>query len=261
MILDSINDITGFCHQILKHKLICINGISHPIVEVEFYLWTHDHPDSFSHKHPMQKEPGKWHFHRQGNSYRGGTYKGLDFTVTLAGSTECYSGILIRSIQLPNNKILEGPCKVVDYILERTGSLSIEDLVTKMHSINVSDDQNPFFLQHQLRSPENIQVYSSPRVGLTLKRFTEDKPLYLMRPYRYLSYLKLKKNKSLVILNMYKQGLLIKQISELTGSTASVIQRYISQFEDGRLRKRNIKEFTGDLSVGDLNYLYGYLSV
>ena len=254
--LDHIVNIDSFAHQILRSKALQIGGVSHPLVEIELYLWTLGHTDPFSHRNPLQKEPGRWHFHMQGGTYRGGTYKGLDVTFSLLQSMECYGGLLIRSIQLPGGSVLEGPCRVVDYILEKTGSASILDLVKKMNSPSATDDKNPFFLHDQ---PRYVPIYASPRVGLTLKRFTDDKPEYLMRPYRYVTHLKLKKNKNLITLALYQSGLHIKEISELTGTSESVIQRYISQFKDGRERKRSIDEFRGNLSVSDLSYMCGYL--
>ena len=68
------------------------------VCEIEFYLNDYKvHKDTFTHGASMQKETGKWYFHRYGNSYRAGTYKGLDVSLG-KGAGVAVGGILLRSL-------------------------------------------------------------------------------------------------------------------------------------------------------------------
>lgn len=266
--LEKVDTIPAFTQHLLNTQCLEIQGVQHTLLEIEIYLWSDNHPDPFSHRNPIQREPGKWYFHTQGASgaYKGGTYKGLDVTFTLDGSIECYGGILIRSMSGEAQSIIEGPCKVVDYILEKTGQASIKSLVDSLASLDVTDRRNPIKLV--ARNPVGPfqpnsappTVYASPRVGLSLKRFSSDKLDYLMRPYRFLTDPSIKKYKNLIILAMLKEGLPETQIQEMTHTSISVIRRYHEQFNTGKSQSRPMQEFTGDLSVNDLNYLYGALT-
>jgi len=68
------------------------------IAEIEFYFKGVDgvHPDTFTHCDDFQRANGQWYFHRSGNSYRGGTYKGLD--LAFGKGEKGHGGILIRSL-------------------------------------------------------------------------------------------------------------------------------------------------------------------
>lgn len=89
---------------------------TYKIREIEIYYYDEDHEDPFVHCDPDQKSFGKWYFHKRGGTYKGGTFKGLDFTI---GSDNVYGGALIRSIE--NDELIEGPCNCVDEILRVSG--------------------------------------------------------------------------------------------------------------------------------------------
>src|SRR3989338_4156712 len=90
------------------------------ICEIQFYLYNGEHEDVFVHRHPLQKTKMQCYFHHtcdKEHSYKSGTYKGLDIT---CGDNESYGGILIRSIYNEDKKeMIEGPCKIVDEIIEQ----------------------------------------------------------------------------------------------------------------------------------------------
>ena len=68
------------------------------VAEIEFYLNDYRvHKDTFTHGDPMQKQTGKWYFHKFGNSYKAGTYKGLDVAIG-KGEGVAAGGILLRSL-------------------------------------------------------------------------------------------------------------------------------------------------------------------
>ena len=64
------------------------NAYKYRISEIEFYFNDLEglgkdksiHPDTFTHGDSLQKETGRWYFHKFGQSYKVGTYKGLDLT-------------------------------------------------------------------------------------------------------------------------------------------------------------------------------------
>lgn len=160
---------------ILNHSLLFINGSPHRILEIEFYYFSLEHPDTFVHCNEMQLTTNQWYFHRAGSSahsgYRGGTFKGLDITF---GNGRDYGGILIRSIQG-----VEGPCRVVDYILKLCSCGSIEELVSKI-SLDISA---PGLLNLQSTDLPQYNISAGPRVGLSFKKANVED--YIFRPYRF----------------------------------------------------------------------------
>jgi 3-methyladenine DNA glycosylase Mpg len=101
-------------------------------VEVEAYLFAPPgFEDVFAHRDPMQYTTcGAWYFHKKGNSYKGGTYKGLDLTFGSTANGGVSGGILLRSIvNVSTLEIIEGPCRLVDHVLNLSGSSGIEEFV------------------------------------------------------------------------------------------------------------------------------------
>lgn len=100
----------SWCDAIASYLLtrthLVVAGDIYYLVEIEFYYYNQQHPDPFTHKDPLQLTCGRWYFHRQGNKYRSGSFKGIDLTF---GDGETFGGILIRSIAAPDNTIIDGP--------------------------------------------------------------------------------------------------------------------------------------------------------
>src|SRR5689334_18097007 len=113
---------------LLNRATLHVAGRPHRFTELEMYWSGHAHVDPFTHGQPIQRQIGAWYFHRSGERYRGGTYKGLDITF---GSSEAFGGILIRGVEpvepiepararaaapaLPElPALIDGPCLVVD---------------------------------------------------------------------------------------------------------------------------------------------------
>ena len=80
----------------------------------------------------MQKQNGKWYFHKMNGAYKSGTYKGLDLSF---GNENATGGILLRAIRevtLPSTMgdFIEGPCNCVNRILQDTcKGENVKDLV------------------------------------------------------------------------------------------------------------------------------------
>ena len=140
------------------------------LVEIEFYLRDnlYNHEDPFAHGQPQQSTRGQWYFHRRGNSYVGGSFKGFDLTfgrTYLPDVPSPYNnnlpppenalfrgGILIRSISrvrslatahiLPttSTSLVEGPCKCVETIMKHLDgkTMSVNDLVETHLKSNIS---------------------------------------------------------------------------------------------------------------------------
>lgn len=175
-------------HNLLNNIALMINGYQFRLLEIEFYIYNHHHTDIFAHCFKYQKTHFKWYFHHASekeHSYKGGNYKGLDLT---CGNENTYGGILIRAIQNDKGEIIEGPCRVVNKILELTGCESILELVTSKLQNNIEAD-NPFLCLKASNFPEEF-IFRSPRIGLTLKK-SDNLALreqYISKLYRFLIY-------------------------------------------------------------------------
>ena len=187
--------------QYFFQKALVIAGNLCYIAEIEYY----QSPDSFIHGDVHQLTCNCFYFHRQnGKSYKGGTYKGLD--ITIGCPPDFFGGILIRSILTPQG-FIEGPCKVVDYILSSNGFDTIEKLIM---SLLVAAGQQGKQLQEPipcdfdnpyLKVIPNIRqetpIYNGPRVGLNLKKEQQVMGLrcqYIMKAFRFTCYPSMIKN-------------------------------------------------------------------
>jgi hypothetical protein len=191
--------------NIMNNYTLSIKGNSYQLCEIEFYLETNGHNDPFIHGDIDQNFPGRWYFHKQnGKSYKSGTYKGLDITFGNDDKTT-YGGILIRSIKkLATDEIIEGPCKVVNKILEIYGELDVKSFLQALLKLDKETDSNTVevkkidkmglyidFNDDNGNDNDNVicQVYGSSRVGLTLKKYTNEMEGYLTNPYRFINHL------------------------------------------------------------------------
>jgi len=237
--------------QILLSSYIEVGNKKLYLCELEFYVTHDEHPDPFTHKDELQAIPCKWYFHRQnGKSFKGGTFKGLDITYKPFNINKCYAGILIRSV-IDSTSLIEGPCKVVDYILSTTNKEKIIDLVGDQVCLDLFDN-SPMILKYddQLK----LHTIKSPRVGLTLKKSQSDAEFaklqlqYIMRNYRYIRTDfadKIKKYKCLICLNSGPQKL-------------KITKSWSESFEIGKkLTFEEARKLDLD-KVADICKLYGY---
>ncbi|KAK9760900.1 hypothetical protein K7432_014628 [Basidiobolus ranarum] len=263
----------NLAHILLGKSILYIGGIPHRILEGEFYLNSEKHPDPFTHNQQLQTLFGRWYFHKAGPSstakYRGGTYKGLD--ITLSTDSTATFALLIRSLEpLVSSKesnldkidkkdkrnIIEGPSLCVDYILNLTKNKSINDLVKQLDSELWAflpkdwrkDKDTCYVLGLELNSSHvsllPTKLVESPRIGLSLNSKKPSNLQYgmsfIMRPYRFLLESKeIKKGKPHIILKAYDR-LKLEEISELTGVAKSTLQKYICWMETGK--KMNLIE-------------------
>lgn len=220
--------------KLLNSFRVVINGRAHRFEEIEFYCYYGIHQDPFSHCNPLQQSCGKWYFHKNGQSYRGGSYKGVD--LTFGEENKGFGGILIRAVEdLTAQKLVEGPSLTVDHILSLCDVPTIAEFV-KMNGIDATNNG-----KFHIRYDDTIakrKVFKTPRVGLTLKKADEEHAKYVMKSYRYLTLPKqTKKGKIQLVLALYRQGSKVSEIAKLTGSTEGKIQSYIKAFEAGKTKK------------------------
>ena len=205
-----------YAEEILLCQELIVGRSSARPIEIEVYHTSSTHPDPFTHCSKLQKEFGKWYFHKIGNSYRGGSFKGLDITI---GGNGTFGAILLRSIKTDDGRVINGPSLIVDYLIESAGYESISELDRAIAGRSVNDPSSPLHLT-QSRT-RNAKIYSSPRVGLTLKKISrKEKPQdFIMKGYRFLTEPKsVKKGRPYTIIGLLRNGYTTEEIKHLTGS-------------------------------------------
>ncbi len=187
-------------NKILNKSVLICNGVKVQICEIEFYFSDAIHLDPFNHKDEHQLTNGYWYFHRKnGGKYSGGNYKGLDITF---GDFEkkIYAGILIRSISV-DGKVIEGPCKIVNWILETCKVNSIDELVSQFDSVPGKISENILSLKGCENRGKNI--VSAPRFGLSLNKVKDENDVrlnYIFKNYRFTT-INLKKGENIISLS------------------------------------------------------------
>jgi 3-methyladenine DNA glycosylase Mpg len=250
----------ALARQLLHGSRIVVAGRPHRLVEVECYCFSDGHRDPFTHCHPLQSEPGHWYFHRSGGSYRNGSFKGLDLTI---GTEKAgHGGVLIRSIETPDGRLIAGPSLVVDHLLSASGYGSVADLDRAIGGRRPGDSGSELCLKAaEARGDgesELPRIYRSARIGLTLKRRKPDAADYLLRPYRFLTEpRRIGKGRLHLALALHMAGQTPEQIAAISGSPRRSIQRYIAEFEAGR-QQRDFASYVGlELGPTDLCRLHG----
>lgn len=239
-------------NKILNQSVLMINDIPHRICEIEFYLYSANHPDPFTHKDKDQSIPNNWYFHKKGGNYKSGTFKGLDMTfrpnvITYNKDFGMYGGILIRSISKlsadgngnadgTKDDFIEGPCRVVDYILSTCEQSNIKDFVDE-YGVVIKDHETLTIVPNSDPSIyyEPDKIYNSPRVGLTLKdpRYFELRKEYIMQNYRYLVYPhKYKKNRKLIACQLLESRLSDNDVKNEMKMTPKQINALKSKYKN-----------------------------
>lgn len=204
------------------------------------------HPDTFTHGGELQiNTAGHWYFHKAGDNYKGGTYKGLDLTFGPCGVA---GGVLLRYMEnVSTGQLIEGPCKVVDIILLDNGMASIASLVGQTEFEFCGGIINPYLYMRMtktLRSERSI--FKSPRVGLTLKKPDTLKPSFIMKPLRFTSLAqKITKQKSTIVLALIHEGRSETEIAAISGLTFGRVSKYISSYQANIQDSRELLACTG----------------
>jgi len=281
-ILDSYEStFSDIANNLLNKAVMVVNGVRHRLVEIEFYYKNGgNHDDPFTHGDAVQLTSGKWYFHRMGNGYKGGSYKGLDITFGGQGPDEApaHGGILIRAIEPLEgggtaNSLVEGPCKVVDLILQLNASETIADFVathfedasappahqtkeSRLYLAPVDGASSPTEAKPEDDGPgkekedavaeekegektvsvmPELVVYKSARVGLSLKREREGLATFVGKHYRYTSRPAwMKKGKPNMIIGLHEQGMDATEIAKVMKTAAKTVTGYIDHYKSGK---------------------------
>jgi hypothetical protein len=253
---DELRDwFTQIAGRLLNGSRLLVAGQPHRFVEVEFYYNGDAHPDPFAHGDPLQLRCGRWYFHRTRGVYRGGSFKGFDLTF---GDGTAFGGVLIRGLEAPDGRLIDGPSLCVDHLLTLTGHKTVAALDAAVGERPVWESDGPVVLGAE--PEEDRQLFRTGRVGLSLKRMGKASamPRYLMRPYRYLTEpRRVSKGKPYLVLALYAQGVSPDDIPGLTGCPAKSVARYIADFEAGR-KEPGFDAYVGiDLGPKELCRLHG----
>lgn len=243
--------------RLLNGSRLVVAQRAHRLVEIEFYYSSPDHPDPFAHRDPIQFDIDHWYFHRAHGVHRGGSFKGLDWTF---GDENAAGGVLIRGLETPEGTLIDGPSLCVDYLLEATGMATVAELDRASNECLAWDNRNPLYLKPFDPKDTTRPWLRSPRVGLALKRVASrpDSAHFLMRPYRYLTEpRRTKKGKLHVVLALHARGIGIESIQRQTNCLRRTIERYVADFERGRIEADFSPYFDVDLGPSELCKLYG----
>lgn len=252
---------TRIAEVLLNRTVLVVNGASHRLIEIEFYYNITGHADDFAHSHPLQALSGRWYFHRTGESYRGGSFKGLDLAL---GDGVGYGGVLLRGLEKPDGTIIDGPSLLVDYLLKTTRHTSIVDLDAAIADKLAWDHRQPLMLREADLTPR--ELLRTARIGLSWKRRTElaNEPNrhFLVRRYRYLSQpARTAKGKLQTVLALLADGFSPEAIHTMTGSSVKVIQRYAAEFVAGRHEPNLARYYGCAWRSADICRLHGALRV
>jgi hypothetical protein len=244
--------------HLLNGVRLMVGTAAHRLTELEFYYHTEGHLDPFAHRDPIQRDCGRWYFHRSHGVYRNGSFKGLDVTF---GGVDSFAGILIRSLETPEGKLVDGPSLCVDYLLAKTGFASVASLDQAITGRLAWDTTSPLALEWLSPSVER-PTYRSARVGLSLRRAASypDMIRFLVRPYRYLTEpRRIRKGKAHLVLTLHAQQIGPEAIHQMTGCPRRTIQAYLADFEEGRSDTDVTRYYGTDLGPRDLCRLHGAL--
>lgn len=219
----------------LLHARLWIGEQPHAIIELEFYYFdtAGEHADPFAHCDALQRGCATWYLHRQGKSYRGGTYKGIDLTF---GPAHAYGGILIRSLRDASGRVICGSSLCVDHLLAQTGHASVAALAEALGERTIDDPDNPLRLSEG-EGGATRAIYSSARVGLTLKRVDAHPTMvdYVARRQRFVSDpAAIGKGRTQLVIALHQDGYDAAAIAALTGSPKRTITSWIAAYDEGR---------------------------
>jgi hypothetical protein len=221
-------------NALLNDFALFVNGELLLLREIEIYYHSPDHPDPFPHRYPLQKECGAWYFHRTGNSFRGGSYKGLDLTIGNEGDG-IYCGILFRALERPDGSLVQGPSLCVDYLLAVTATSTVSELDRRANALGAFEEDNPLSLR-PFSDRVRRSMFQTARVGLSLKRAAlySEMPKYWGAPYRFATGPKeLRKGRVQTIIAMHRQGFGEPAIRAETNGTARLIRDCLAEYRKG----------------------------
>eukprot|EP00568_Trieres_chinensis_P009415 CAMPEP_0183295844 /NCGR_PEP_ID=MMETSP0160_2-20130417/3646_1 /TAXON_ID=2839 ORGANISM="Odontella Sinensis, Strain Grunow 1884" /NCGR_SAMPLE_ID=MMETSP0160_2 /ASSEMBLY_ACC=CAM_ASM_000250 /LENGTH=279 /DNA_ID=CAMNT_0025457381 /DNA_START=64 /DNA_END=903 /DNA_ORIENTATION=- len=238
---------------LLNRCVLRVSSERYRLIELEIYCQDRAcHNDPFTHGDPMQERHLVWYFHKQGKNYKGGTYKGFDLALGRKGRAV---GVLVRSIAPCDDPgaLVSGSCLCANRILELTSQPNIASFVEK-YGIEADAGLNDGLGLELDSDVPSLPVLKSARVGLSMKtKHTKSDALWWGKKYRYMTSLKLKKGKNLMVCSLLESG---KPPEGVT--TKSAVEKYRKLHKGGQTKE--ISSFLGrSLSSSDECELLGAL--
>lgn len=231
--------------ELIFNSSLIVNNKIFQIVELEFYVYTENHPDDFCHRADEQKKAGSFYIHKNGKSYKEGNIIGIDIT---CGSKSRYGGILIRSICDENHNLIEGPGNVLNKMLESFNFQKVKDLGNYLETSKSS------LIKICKANFEQSELIWTPRVGLTLKKNFNFRIPYIACDYRAIKYsFPFNKGKHWIISSCLINGLR-DSIKKTRVSNIENIQRLLLS---GR-NKTNPPNLSKNSKRDDFIIYYGY---
>jgi hypothetical protein len=225
---------------LLNRAEVVVAGAAFRVAEVEFYVRSAAHPDPFAHAHPVQRNWGRWYFHRTGAAHRGGSFKGLDLTL---GDPDAAVGVLLRTVVAPDGAVIDGPSRLVDTLLSLTAAATVAGLDARLG--DAFDPTADVWLREA--AGRGADVFTTARVGLSLKRAAAvpAMPRYVGRPYRFLTEpRRIGPGRPQLVCALHAAGADPKTIRTISGIAPAVIARYTAAFDAGRF-DRDFARFVG----------------
>lgn len=132
---------------LLLEKVLVVNNEKIRFTEIEFYYYSKNHDDAFTHEHGS--DAGKWRFHNQG------------FDITLKGESG-FGGILIRGIEI-GGKYFNGPRRVLFEIMSHLNPVNQIDNKFGLVNNEIKLDL-PIFrtFRHGLNTPNSNLTCKNP---------------------------------------------------------------------------------------------------
>lgn len=249
----------AIAERLIARTTLVAGGRPYRFHELEFYYYGREHADPFTHRDPWQQTCARWYFHRDGGTYRGGTYKGLDITF---GPEDEYGGILVRSLGTSDGELVNGCSLCVDHLLSCTGHQGVASLARAVEEHSIDSDASTLMLRDDEAIPP-AEIWRTARVGLTLKRADRFPEMagYIARPYRFLDApRRIQKGRLQLVIALHEQGRSLAEIGEITASPRRSIETYIAAHEEGRATG-SVGAFTGKaLKPVELCRLYGTIA-
>lgn len=247
--------------QLLNRTIFRVAGREHRLIEIEFYYHGPTHADPFAHCNPLQVNLGRWYFHKTGNSFRGGSFKGLDLTF---GDGTSHGGILFRGLETGDGRVVDGPSLLVDHLLQLTGQDSVATLDSLIHADLAWKSGGLLELAPGTVASDR-RIRTSARVGLSLKKRQphQNDPAFefLFRRYRYLSEpIRTAKGRVLLALARLLDGESPAELARELKCPVSTLQRYEQELSAGANEIDPTRYYGRDWTTVDLCRLHGLWS-
>jgi hypothetical protein len=183
------HDFLRISTDLMNYWILRVNNAEYRITEIEFYLKSDFHKDTYTHGNTLQKEMGRWYFHGSG----------VDLTF---GSDQMHASLLIRAIyNLKSKDYIYGPLNAFAEVFHNFSNIYESNQIFGL--IPVSREEIEFEIP--LRAP---------RVGLNPKI---DPEMY-SRFYRFLNMPKQKHaEKTRIAEAMSIQGISEDEINKIWG--------------------------------------------